>query len=131
MTGRDEGPDEEESVGCQFPEGVERFSQALRDGSEGVHVGEHPLLRSAVEVLLSPQFPRGWTSSEGQLNENHLRWVLREFIEEYYHMARPHQGLGGDTPIATESPPDLDGPTTLVATPVLGGLHHRYERQAA
>ena len=65
------------------------------------------------------------------LNERHLERLLGEFIEEYYHVARPHQGLGGDTPIATESPPDLDGPTTLVATPVLGGLHHRYERQAA
>jgi transposase InsO family protein len=65
------------------------------------------------------------------LNEPHLERLLREFIEEYYHVARPHQGLGGDTPIPTQSPPDLDGPTTLVATPVLGGLHHRYQRRAA
>ena len=65
------------------------------------------------------------------LNEHHLQRLLGEFIEEYCHVARPHQGLGGDTPIPTESPPDLDGPTTLTATPVLGGLHHRYQRQAA
>jgi len=39
--------------------------------------------------------------------------------------------LDGNTPIPTESPPDLDGPTKLVATPVPGGLHHRYERRAA
>jgi hypothetical protein len=27
------------------------------------------------------------------LNERHLQRLLREFIEEYYHVARPHQGL--------------------------------------
>ncbi len=65
------------------------------------------------------------------LSEAHLERLLREFIEEYYHVARPHQGLGGDTPTPTESPPEIDGPTRLVAIPVLGGLHHRYVRAAA
>ena len=65
------------------------------------------------------------------LNQHHLERLLREFIEEHYHVARPHQGLNGDTPIPTESPPDIDGPTTLVTIPVLGGLHHRYLRAAA
>jgi len=37
--------------------------------------------------------------------------------------------LGGETPIPTDGPPDLNGPTTLVATPVLGGLPHRHERR--
>ena len=65
------------------------------------------------------------------LNEPHPERLLREFIEEQYHMARSHQGLGGDTPLPTERPPPLDGPATLVATPVLGGLHQRHGRQAA
>ena len=65
------------------------------------------------------------------LNEHHLERLLREFIEQYYHVARPHQGLAGDTPLPTESPPDTDGPTTLLTIPVLGGLHHRYLRAAA
>jgi transposase InsO family protein len=65
------------------------------------------------------------------LNEAHLERLLREFIDEYYHVARPHQGLGGDTPIPTESPPGIDGPTKLVATPILEGLHHKYHRVAA
>jgi hypothetical protein len=30
------------------------------------------------------------------------------FIEEYYHPARPHQGLDGDTPIPQ---PKADAPT--------------------
>jgi hypothetical protein len=32
------------------------------------------------------------------LNEHHLQRLLGEFVDEYYHVARPHQGLGGDTP---------------------------------
>jgi transposase InsO family protein len=65
------------------------------------------------------------------LNERHLQRLLEEFIEEYYHVARSHQGLDGDTPLPTESPPRFDGPTHPVATPLLGGLHHRYTRVAA
>jgi transposase InsO family protein len=65
------------------------------------------------------------------LSEAHLERMLREFIEEYYHVGRPHQGLGGDTPVPTESPPEIDGPTQLVAVPILRGLHHRYSRVAA
>jgi hypothetical protein len=65
------------------------------------------------------------------LNEHHLGRFLREFIEEHYHVARPHQGLGGDTPTPAESPSGLDGPTGLVAIPVLGGLHGRHARVAA
>jgi len=57
--------------------------------------------------------------------------LLREFIEEYYHVARPHQGLGGDTPILRPRAPANGGSEALVSTPVLGGLHHRYERRAA
>ena len=33
------------------------------------------------------------------LNERHLNRLLREYIEQYYHRARPHQGLDRDTPI--------------------------------
>ena len=65
------------------------------------------------------------------LSEAHLERLLREFIEEYYHVARPHQGLDGKTPVPTESPPEIDGPTTLVIIPVLGGRHHRYVPVAA
>jgi len=65
------------------------------------------------------------------LNEHHVERLLKEFIDEYYRVARPHQGLGGDTPIPTESPPQTDGPTELAAVAILGGLHHRYVRVAA
>ena len=65
------------------------------------------------------------------LSESHLKRLLREFVEDYYHVARPHQGLDGQTPIAGRKPVQIDGPSRLVAFPVCGGLHHCYERVAA
>src|SRR6516225_7052568 len=65
------------------------------------------------------------------LNEEHLKRLLKEFIEGYYHRARPHQGLHGDTPVPSVKPePAADG-SRLVSIPVVGGLHHRYIRVAA
>ena len=47
----------------------------------------------------------------------------------YYHKDRTHLGLDKDTPEPrTVQAPDV-GP--VVSEPVLGGLHHRYFRQAA
>lgn len=65
------------------------------------------------------------------LNQRHLERLLREFIEDYYHTDRPHQGLGGGTPISQEKRSGINGPSRLVSIPVLGGLHHRYRRVAA
>ena len=36
------------------------------------------------------------------LDERHLKRLLREFIEQYDHLAPPHQGLEGETPFPTE-----------------------------
>ena len=66
------------------------------------------------------------------LVEGHLERLLREFIEAYYHPARPHQGLDGDTPIPqTKADAPITGPTKLISTPILGGLHQSYQRVAA
>ncbi|MCJ7751241.1 MAG: integrase core domain-containing protein [Armatimonadetes bacterium] len=61
------------------------------------------------------------------LNQHHLERLLKEFIADYYHPARPHQGLSGETPL----PQPLPGKGEIVSVPVLGGLHHRYLRLAA
>ena len=62
------------------------------------------------------------------LGERHLRRVLREFIA-YFNQERPHQGIGQAMP---EPPPaatrNRAGPVS--AMPVLGGLHHAYQRAA-
>jgi transposase InsO family protein len=65
------------------------------------------------------------------LSESHLNRLLTEYIKEYYHVARPHQGLGGDTPVASGKPEPVYHPSKLISFPVCGGLHHRYERLAA
>ncbi len=61
------------------------------------------------------------------LNQAHLERLLREFIEDYHHPARPHQGLSGEPPLP-QAPPDKGA---LISIPVVGGLHHRYYRAAA
>jgi len=65
------------------------------------------------------------------LNEKHLTRLLKESIEEYYHIARPHCGLDGETPFPTDKPAPVTDPSRLVSIPVVGGLHHRYMRMAA
>ena len=65
------------------------------------------------------------------LNQSHLERLLKEYIEDCYHTARPHQGLKGDTPIPYQKRELIVGPTRLISHPVVGGLHHRYERLAA
>jgi transposase InsO family protein len=59
------------------------------------------------------------------LNEAHLRGVLGEF-ERYYNDARPHRTLALQTP----RPAVRATAGTIRSRPVLGGLHHVYERAA-
>jgi putative transposase len=64
------------------------------------------------------------------LGERHLRRMLGEYVA-YFNRARPHQGLAQRIP----GPPKADTPHPskhgiVRALPVLGGLHHTYERAA-
>jgi transposase InsO family protein len=59
------------------------------------------------------------------LNERHLRAVFAEFAA-FSNGARPHRTLGLETPLPAVRP--TSGP--IRARPVLGGLHHTYERAA-
>ena len=61
-------------------------------------------------------------------NERHLRRVLRAYVA-YYQRSRTHLALGKDAPEARAVEPAAAG--RIVARPEVGGLHHRYERQAA
>ena len=47
----------------------------------------------------------------------------------YYHKIRTHLSLAKDTPQTRPVHDDAVG--RVVAIPLLGGLHHRYERRAA
>ncbi len=62
------------------------------------------------------------------LGERHLARVLREYVA-YFNRVRPHQGLGQRLPEpASEEGVRHKGP--IRALPVLGGLHHAYQRAA-
>jgi transposase InsO family protein len=61
-------------------------------------------------------------------NERHLRHVLSSYFQ-YYHEARTHLSLNKDCPQPRPVQPPSVG--KIVAFPQVGGLHHRYERQAA
>ena len=63
------------------------------------------------------------------VNEQHLRAVLSEFVR-HYNEARPHQALELAVPRAAMNP-DPPSQGRIIRRPVLGGLTHEYEREAA
>jgi putative transposase len=62
------------------------------------------------------------------LNERHLRRVLSVYVENYYNRVRPHLSLNRNASIPRKPDPPPNG--KIVSTPILGGLHHRYQRVA-
>ena len=62
------------------------------------------------------------------MNEAGLRQMLARYVA-YYMRSRTHLALAKDSP----EPRAVQGPSAgrIVATPEVGGLHHRYERVAA
>jgi putative transposase len=61
------------------------------------------------------------------LNERHLRRILHAYLA-YYHRSRTHLALAKDAPDGRPASADAG---TILVTPEVGGLHHRYDRQAA
>jgi putative transposase len=60
-------------------------------------------------------------------SEASLHRQLKTFTA-YYHGSRTHLSLSKDSPEPREvQPPELG---RIVATPQVGGLHHRYDRRA-
>jgi putative transposase len=62
------------------------------------------------------------------LNERHLNRVLREYVD-YYHRHRTHRALDRDCPVPRPVEEAEQG--KVIELPLVGGLHHRYTRQAA
>ena len=66
------------------------------------------------------------------IHEGHLRWILREWVT-HYNRGRQHASLGPGIP---DPLPELNELVAnghrlpehirVVATPILGGLHHEY-----
>ena len=64
------------------------------------------------------------------LNERYLRRLVRSYVE-YYQKDRTHLSLAKDTPAGRPVTPRPTAEASVVAVPRIGGLHHRYEWQAA
>jgi putative transposase len=94
------------------------------------------------EVLTTPQSP--WQNPFAErligsirreclnhvlvLGERHLRRILTRYLA-YYHQARTHLALDKDAP--DFRPIELPVTGKIVQLPEVGGLHHRYVRNAA
>jgi hypothetical protein len=66
------------------------------------------------------------------LTEKHLRSILKEWVT-HYNQGRPHSSLGPGIPDAPASMPAVQasghlipGTHGVVASAILGGLHHEY-----
>jgi putative transposase len=71
------------------------------------------------------------------LNASHLWRILREWTG-HYNAGRPHRSLGpgipdrnGRPPAASKQAGQLFSTLRVIAKPILGGLHHEYERAEA
>ncbi len=63
------------------------------------------------------------------LHERQLYRVLRAYCA-YFNSARPHQGRGQAIPETIEVATMPQAATSVVSVPLLGGLHHDYQRAA-
>jgi putative transposase len=63
------------------------------------------------------------------LLERQLQHVLADYALNYFNTARPHQGIGQRIPVPDE-PVQAQVTGSVMAIPVLGGLHHDYRAAA-
>jgi transposase InsO family protein len=64
------------------------------------------------------------------LGEGQLRRIMNTYVD-YFNHARPHQGLRQRIPDAAPANlAPLPASGSVIALPVLGGLHHNYRRVA-
>ncbi|MFL5690325.1 MAG: integrase core domain-containing protein [Ktedonobacteraceae bacterium] len=64
------------------------------------------------------------------LHEKQLQRVLNGYVV-YFNRARPHQGIQQQLPAPSASPAPLHHSSDkIIGIPILGGLHHDYQRVA-
>jgi putative transposase len=104
------------------------FREQARDmGIEEVLSGPRsPWQRAYVERLIG-SIRRECLDHVIVLDESSLRRTLAAYFD-YYHRSRTHMSLGKDSPEPRPIQRPEIGP--VVAVRQVGGLHHRYERQA-
>lgn len=118
---------------------IRRFLQRGRDGAYGWAFHREMKALGIEELVSIPRSPWqnvyveravGSIRREGTDNiiprgERHLLRTVREYAE-YYNADRRHRSLGG----SASAPRAVALVGVVVATPVLGGRHHRYSRAA-
>ena len=63
-------------------------------------------------------------------HEKQLSRLLKAYVV-YFNHARPHQGIRQQIPVpSVPSAPQHDSRDKVISVPVLGGLHHDYQRAA-
>jgi transposase InsO family protein len=125
-----------------FPyEEAPRYLLRDRDGVYGEWFRRRVKGMGIEEVIIAPRSP--WQNPYAEriigsirrecldhmiiLNEEHLYLILKEYFR-YYNESRTHLSLDGNSPFPRKAEPPSKG--EVVATPYLGGLHHRYSRVA-
>jgi putative transposase len=63
------------------------------------------------------------------LSEQHLRMIMKQY-QAYFNHARPHQGINQRVPCSSEESEEQARRGEITSQPVLGGLHHDYQRRA-
>ena len=117
-----------------------RFLLRDRDGVYGNLFRDQIAVMNIEEVLSAPRSP--WQNAYAErligsirrdcldhiivFDEGSLKRLLRSYFD-YYHQSRTHLSLEKDSPTRR---PVMHGPGRVISLPVLGGLHHRYERAA-
>src|SRR3984893_10881479 len=119
-----------------------RFLHGDSDAIFGNDFQEHVRDMGICEVLSAPRAP--WQRAYVErvigsvrrecldhvivFHETSLRRTLTSYFD-YYHRWRTHLSLGKDAPVPRAiHPPEMG---SVVALPLVGGLHHSYERRAA
>ncbi|MBW2427277.1 MAG: DDE-type integrase/transposase/recombinase [Deltaproteobacteria bacterium] len=110
------------------------FSERVTESIE--HIGIEPR-RTAFRSPWQNGIAERWVGSARRelldhvivLNEDHLRRLLREYVE-YYNTDRVHTELR-DSPMGRPTEPRPSPNVQIVGLPRVGGLHHRYEWQEA
>jgi putative transposase len=109
------------------------YGQPFRHRMEGMGIEEvltaphRPWQNPFVERLIG-SIRRECLNHVLVLDERHLRRILTRYFA-YYHPARTHLALDKDAPDLR--PIELPVTGKIVQPPEVGGLHHRYIRQAA
>lgn len=105
----------------------EDFKQTIkRFGLEDTPTAPHSPWQNPIAERVNGTLRRECLDHVIILNENHLRSVLTDYIDNYYNVARTHMSLNKDSPVSR--PVQTKG--RIVKNPILGGLHHVYTRVA-